>query len=567
MKFLRNFLHYIRGDVYITRMENRTFNVVCFISASINLAATINNLIIDVDPINFWLSIFGLLCYLLLYYASRFNTYRSFYPFFYMFFTQLYLSLFWFVNAGSEGLVITLFAAAIPMYLANTPNDKHYIVVSIILLNLNLLYFIEYSFPEFVIPYPSRETKLIDLGITNTIILIGLSFCVYIFKVGFDEEKAKNERNMQIVADAKSEIKVQKIIKNSIDAVISTDLEGKIVEWNYSATKIFGYSFSEVKNKKLSSLIIPDFLIENFEKAIQYFSEKTNFLRFETSALRKNGEQFPVELSFTLIEFEDKKILNFFIRDIKDQKINEQKILKKNEQLKSIYEEMDTLIYRSSHDLRGPVTNIQGLLELLPNIDNEHKQEVIKNISENTVKLTHILDQLSEYSKNHRNVVSFEVINVHQIVDEIKTNLAHLESISNLKINITEVGTYDLISDPIRLKTIFFNLIENAIIFNTKNKETEIDILIEKYASKALIRIKDNSDGIKQDHLPKVFNMFYRGSIKSVGAGLGLYVVKRIVTKLQGMIEIKSEDENGSEFLIELPNFVTSKIDLDDYVF
>jgi PAS domain S-box-containing protein len=362
-------LYFIRGDVYITQMQNRTFNIVSFISALINLAAFINNMSIDVHPINLYLSLFGFIVYSVFYYLSRFVVYHNFYPTVYFIFTQIYLSVFWFVNAGSQGVVLTLWVAALPMYMANTANRYQMILVATVILNINLLYLLEYLYPQWVIPYNDVGTRMLDLGITNSVIITGLAICVYIYKNGFDEEREKNERNLLLVSEAKSEIRVQKIIQNSIDAVVSTNIDGQIMEWNMAATKLFGYTLAEVKNKKLSELIIPPHLRNNFENAVNYFSNKTNFIRFETNAVNAEGVYFPVELSLTLIEYDNKKVLNFFIRNLQEQKNNEKKILDQNEQLKSLYEEMDLLIYRSSHDLRGPVTNIgskQCIRRLLP---------------------------------------------------------------------------------------------------------------------------------------------------------------------------------------------------------
>jgi len=173
----------------------------------------------------------------------------------------------------------------------------------------------------------------------------------------------------------------------------------------------------------------------------------------------------------------------------------------------------------------------------------------------NVDRLIKILDDLSNYSKNHRNEVAQKLIRFDEILDEVKEKLALLPQYEKLKINITEIGNYEFISDADRLKVVIFNILENSIIFRDTSKEyILVDVLLEKHGSKIIIRIKDNGEGIKPESISKIFNMFFRASVRSSGSGLGLYIAKRIITKLNGSIEVFSQKGVGTEFVIELPN-------------
>ena len=110
-------------------------------------------------------------------------------------------------------------------------------------------------------------------------------------------------------------------------------------------------------------------------------------------------------------------------------------------------------------------------------------------------------------------------------------------------------------SDKSRIGIILNNLISNSIRYqNPQATDPFVEVHVEVSESAADIRVKDNGIGIDRENQAKVFNMFYRVSSKSIGSGLGLYIVKEAVEKLHGEIELRSEPGEGSEFSIHLPN-------------
>jgi len=478
--------------------------------------------------------------------------------------TQADISLCWFFNAGSEGVIPIILLGAFVMYLASASYKQYFSIVIFVFLNTVLLLYLEYKHPDWLLYYPTRESRYSDLLFMFMIIMIGLGICIYFYKKAFDTERARNERNSLKLAESKNELKIKKIIENSTDAVITTDALGVVLEWNKSATKIFTIEAQFAKGKQISTLITPSSLRENFDNAIAYFKEKTNFIRFETSAVGANGIVFPIELSMTQIEYEDKVLLNFFIRDIKERKENEAKIMGKNRQLLALNEEMDAFIYRSSHDLRTPIVNISGLMNLYYDSEPEGKQEIIAKTQANVDRLIKILDDLSNYSKNHRNEIANEVIQFGELIEGVKSKLVAIPLYARLRlsVSVTEIGNYPFISDAERLKVVLHNVVENAINFRDAAKENiVVNILVEKQILKTIIRIKDNGEGIKQENIPKIFNMFFRGSVRSSGSGLGLYIVKRILTKLNGRVDVTSQKGVGTEFTIEIPNNFESTVE------
>ncbi|MFN0048145.1 MAG: ATP-binding protein [Cytophagales bacterium] len=548
---------FIQGNATNSNLEHRVFNVACFCSAILNLLSIFVNFFIEAHYFNLVLPIFGFFVYSIIFFLAKVASNHKLLLVLFVLFTQLYMSFFWFYNAGTEGVIPVIWIGVYIMYLASASYKQYLFIVALVVINAVGIIYLEYLRPEYVFPYPTRISRYTDLQYMYTLILIGLGICIYFYKRAFEEERNRNERNSLILAESKSDIKVKKIIENSTDAVITTDSIGIVLEWNKSASKIFGFDVQEARGKKIAELIVPLSVKDNFENAVNYFKEKTNFIRFETTASNASGAIFPVELSMTQIEYEEKTLLNFFIRSIQERKESEEKILKKNKQLLDLNEEMDSFIYRSSHDLRTPATNISSLLEIYKVSDVAEKDEIIARSKSNIDRLIKILDDLSNYSKNQRNELSYQLINIDELLAAVKYKLSSQTNFDKLVVNTTEIGSYDFISDAERIKVILINLLENALCFsNSENEFAVVDIFIEKKGQKVLLRVKDNGEGIKQEALPKIFNMFYRGSVKSIGSGLGLYIVKRVLHKMGGTIEVHSQKGVGTEFLIEIPNNV-----------
>lgn len=232
----------------------------------------------------------------------------------------------------------------------------------------------------------------------------------------------------------------------------------------------------------------------------------------------------------------------------------------KNEQLKKTNEELDLFAYSISHDLRSPLTSIMGILHLL-NTDSTCVLDVqmyLQLISQSVTRLDNYIREVLSISRNNRTRVESEEIDFEQIISEIKEDLAYLEEFKEVKIelNVTfETKETIFKSDKIRVKAIFDNLISNAIRYHNPYEEVSfVEILIQINQFQAQINIIDNGLGISNKHLVHIFDMFYRANDQKNGSGLGLYIVKETVLKLEGTIKVDSTPNLGTVFTLVLPN-------------
>nr|WKN36256.1 PAS domain-containing sensor histidine kinase [Tunicatimonas sp. TK19036] len=221
---------------------------------------------------------------------------------------------------------------------------------------------------------------------------------------------------------------------------------------------------------------------------------------------------------------------------------------------KRVNAELDKFVYSASHDLRSPLTGIMGLLSIIYDHDlTSPVLEYIQLMQTNVEKLDIILQGILEYSYNSRFAVKAERIDIHQLVLQCLDNLEAMPAFNKVEKQVEIQHDCDLLSDRYRLGLIIKALLKNAIQFADSQK-TQSFVHVHIQCDKELvISVRDNGIGMKEEILPKIFEMFYRGSIQSQGSGLGLYIAQEVVTKLSGKISIDTKIGQGTTFTVVLP--------------
>jgi signal transduction histidine kinase len=143
-------------------------------------------------------------------------------------------------------------------------------------------------------------------------------------------------------------------------------------------------------------------------------------------------------------------------------------------------------------------------------------------------------------------------IDFDKLINECVNSCRYLTHFEKIKI-YKEIENFHFYSEWIIINTILQNLIENAIKYSDADKDAYVRIMVTKESSSVAIRVEDNGHGIAENHLEDIFNMFFRASDKASGTGLGLYILKRALERLNGTIEVTSILNEGSTFLVRLP--------------
>jgi signal transduction histidine kinase len=234
-----------------------------------------------------------------------------------------------------------------------------------------------------------------------------------------------------------------------------------------------------------------------------------------------------------------------------------QTLLKRNENLKKTNHELDSFVYKASHDLRAPLTSLLGLIEISKRETDPDTLKKFLTLQEKSIqKLDRYIVDILNISRNARMELQYEPVHFLEMLEQIFNQLQYIENCPRVKKTITVNENSLFVSDILRLNVVLSNLISNSIRYADLSKpESCIFITINITAEQAELTIWDNGIGIGEEHLRKVFNMFYRGTEINSGSGLGLYIVKETLQKIKGTITIRSEDRKYTEVKVLLPNY------------
>lgn len=223
-------------------------------------------------------------------------------------------------------------------------------------------------------------------------------------------------------------------------------------------------------------------------------------------------------------------------------------------ELQRVNSELENFTYHASHDLRAPLTSIMGLANLgLKEESIETLQGYFKMIRERTMHLDNLLKDLVSISYNNKTDVKNTLFSFQDEVDFIINELRTPYNEFDIETDIVQQNEF--LTDPIRLRTILRNLFSNSFkYFNPDKVKSYLKIKIRVGLTHASIQLQDNGIGIDRQYKEKVFDMFFRGTTQSTGSGLGLYIVKSMLTKLDGKISMESTVLAGTTFLLTIPN-------------
>lgn len=389
-----------------------------------------------------------------------------------------------------------------------------------------------------------------------------------------------------------------KILLSMGDAVIATDTKGNITLMNPVAESLTGWTLKEATGKPIEEIfkIVHEATREKAENPALLVIQKKHavLLANHTLLIKRKGDEIAIDDSAAPIFNEDDELngVVLIFRDVTQQREfeHQQKHFKeelelqvaerthalnqREEKLKEANHDLNTYIYKTTHDLRGPLTSIMGLVSISKNeTDVTRLQQYIQMIDETTHQLDETLlalvDLISVKDKN----LSFTEVDFHFICNQILKALHFVKGFDriNFKTNITTSTPF--VSDSKIVYSILQNLIENSIKYSkgfgvnssefgvpfsqlsdTERSRSVVSITIQDNKEGVLIKVEDNGVGIDEDILPKVFEMFYRGSNDTKGSGLGLYIVKVGAEKLKGTITIHSKKNIGTTITILLPH-------------
>lgn len=260
--------------------------------------------------------------------------------------------------------------------------------------------------------------------------------------------------------------------------------------------------------------------------------------------------------TFPIREVGNIKGVSVFIEDITPLKESQFKLIEKNRALEKVNSELDSFVYRVSHDLRAPLTSILGLISLMKIETHPQKIEEYIGLQEKSIqKLDLFIKEIINLSRNSRLGITVSKINFSEIINEIFESQHYTEDAKKVE-RICEIDeNVALYTDRNRLSIILTNLISNSLKYINKfDAHPYVKVKVHQLGDECVIEVSDNGIGIEENYLPKIFEMFFRATQQFSGSGLGLYIVKETAEKLQGTITVKSKIGQGTSFKLIIPS-------------
>lgn len=231
-----------------------------------------------------------------------------------------------------------------------------------------------------------------------------------------------------------------------------------------------------------------------------------------------------------------------------------EELSEKNEELSRINVDLDNFMYSASHDLRSPVSNLEGLLALLTSeLDgrlNATEVAFIEMINTSLTKLKQTINDLTEITKIQKELSEeVEPLSFDDLLEDVKADIGKMIVESEAKIT-TDFQVPIIHFTRKNLRSLFYNLVSNAIKYRSGDRSPQVHITTQYHDGNLLLSVRDNGLGIRNDQIDKIFLMFKRAHTHVEGTGVGLYIVKRIIENTGGKIEVKSELGEGTTFYV-----------------
>ena len=353
-----------------------------------------------------------------------------------------------------------------------------------------------------------------------------------------------------------SELKFRQIIQSCPlgTSVYELDSNDKLIliETNHASNIMSGLDTFKLIGKSIEEAfpnIIPHIAVEKF-----ILAAKNGTPWYKENIIYKDNM---IAAAFQIYAFQaGHNRVAIMANNVTERRQNEEAVKQKNDELTKVNTELDRFVYSASHDLRAPIASLLGLVEVARLEKDSTGIEGLLNMQKRSLlKLDSFISDIVNYSRNNRQEIQLEVIDFKTLIEGIFEQLQFIDQLQLINRSVTVSPDLNFRSDSKRISVILNNLISNAIKYAAVYKlNPYIEITISKTVEGVIICVGDNGEGINEEQLPKIFDMFYRATQLSTGSGIGLYIVSEITQKLKGKIEVESKFGEGSKFFVSLPH-------------
>lgn len=387
----------------------------------------------------------------------------------------------------------------------------------------------------------STEFGVIILVMSIILIILGLTWYITVLLNKRDKTKQLIEKKFEL------------LLQSAPDAMIISNTKGIIELINNQTEKLFGYTKEEMIGMPVESLVPKDSRKKHVHHRHAYHADpkiRSMGAGLELFAVRKDGTQFPVEISLSPIITEQGQIVSSSIRDITDRKDLQDQLRKSNE-------EMSAFTYSVSHDLRAPLRSVIGFTSILEedygNKLDEEAKRITATIKNSAVRMGHLIDDLLAFSRMGRQQLVKTEIDTNKMLEDCINEIVQQQKPIAISWKIDDLP--QVLADHTTLKQVWINLLSNAIKYSSPRPSPEVVIGSYSEENNYVFFIRDNGVGFDSAYTHKLFKVFQRlhDADEFEGTGVGLALVDKIISRHGGRVWAESKLNEGACFYFSLP--------------
>jgi PAS domain S-box-containing protein len=359
-----------------------------------------------------------------------------------------------------------------------------------------------------------------------------------------------------------SEARKSAIVASSLDGIITFGSDGRVLEFNPAAERIFGVPRQDAMRLFITDLIVPPSFVTNEDAFLKYLKTEDELMvdrRHETFGRRPASGQFRLELTITRIRTGGAPLFTAFVRDITEQTRVEHQLREAKVNAEQTVRAKAEFLANMSHEIRTPMKGVVGVTDLLSKTElNPVQGEYVEIIRCSAGALVGVIDDILDFSRIEAGKLQLEHapfdprLEVEHLIDLLAPH-AHAKGLELSAVVAPGVPSC-VFGDPARVRQVLLNLLNNAVRFTSAG---EVIIRVTPRSDAIEFEVADTGIGITREALNRVFKPFAQidGSapMRGRGTGLGLAISKHLVEAMGGRISVRSQDGHGTQFFVSLP--------------
>lgn len=376
-----------------------------------------------------------------------------------------------------------------------------------------------------------------------------------------------HEQAARAAAEA-AQKRFQRLLEAAPDAIVISDAAGHIVLVNSQTERLFGYARDEMVGQKIEILLPEQIRAWHAGQRAAYPRGRHNRPMEGIEELygrRKDGSEFPAEISLSPLDLDDGEFITSIIRDITERKTFEQQLKQQAEDLARSNADLQQFAYVASHDLQEPLRMVASYTQLLARrykgkLDPD-ADEFVNFAVTGAIRMQELIQDLLAYSRVGTRGRRLAPTNCQVVVDNVIRDLQ--AAIVEAEAVVSHAELPVVVADATQLNQVFQNLIANAIKFRGA-EPPRVHVSAEPDGDFWRIAVRDNGIGIDPQYAERIFVIFQRlhAAHEYPGTGIGLAICKKIVERHGGRIWFESQPDEGSTFFFTLPNVGRTPIPL-----